>query len=126
MVGMATALAVSALYPAVHASAADALVAAARERLQRQVVYDGAYQQLKYPLGDVADDRGVCSDLVVRAYRGVGADLQQLVHENMRKHFRVYPKRWVLWRPDKNIDHRRVPNLRRYLQRNGDALRPSQ
>ncbi|MEM8972384.1 MAG: DUF1287 domain-containing protein, partial [Pseudomonadota bacterium] len=72
--------------------------------------------------GDVPADRGVCSDVVVRSYRALGIDLQKLVHEDMRRSFRSYPKRWGLRRPDRNIDHRRVPNLRTYFKRHGKVM----
>lgn len=99
-----------------------ALVAAARERTLKPVIYDGAYRQIDYPMGDVPDDRGVCTDVIIRAYRKVGIDLQVLVHEDMRRHFSAYPKIWGLHRPDRNIDHRRVPNLQRFFQRAGAEL----
>lgn len=76
-----------------------------------RVVYDPAYRSIPYPMGDVPANTGVCTDVVIRAYRKLGIDLQQLVHEDMRDHFSLYPKKWGLSRPDKNIDHRRVPNL---------------
>ena len=75
------------------------------------VRYDGSYRKIDYPLGDVPADLGVCSDVIVRAYRGIDIDLQQLVHEGMKKNFSVYPKIWGLSRTDRNIDHRRVPNF---------------
>ncbi len=98
------------------------LVAAAWERTTHRVTYDPSYRQLAYPMGDPPRDRGVCSDVVIRAYRQVGLDLQQAVHEDMRRAFAAYPKIWGLSRPDRNIDHRRVPNLRRFLDRQGAAL----
>ncbi|NOT39646.1 MAG: DUF1287 domain-containing protein [Alphaproteobacteria bacterium] len=98
------------------------LSAAAEERATHQVVYDAAYQQISYPNGDVAADRGVCADEVVRAFRLLGVDLQRLVHEDMRRAFAVYPKRWGLKAPDKNIDHRRVPNLATFFARHGRSL----
>jgi uncharacterized protein YijF (DUF1287 family) len=98
------------------------LVEAAREQTQHRVVYDGAYQRIAYPMGDVAPDRGVCTDVVVRAYRQLGVDLQQKVHEDMKAHFSLYPQLWGLTRPDTNIDHRRVPNLQTYFKRNGQSL----
>lgn len=101
------------------------LSAAAEERARQRVVYDAAYVQIAYPNGDVAADRGVCSDEIVRAYRLVGVDLQRLVHEDMRRAFHIYPKRWGLTRPDPNIDHRRVPNLATFFARYGQSLAPS-
>lgn len=99
------------------------LVAAARSQVGRTVLYDPAYVRLAYPGGDVPADRGVCTDVVIRAYRdGLGVDLQKLVHEDMGKAFSAYPKTWGLKRPDSNIDHRRVPNLETFLTRKGAAL----
>ena len=95
---------------------------AAFSRTRVNVRYDGAYRALAYPGGDVANDRGVCSDVVIRAYRALGVDLQQLVHEDMSQAFDEYPDRWGLKRPDTNIDHRRVPNLEQFFTRSGAAL----
>jgi hypothetical protein len=104
------------------ASFASRLVEAAMQRLQHEVVYDGSYRRIPYPSGDVPADVGVCTDLVVRAYRAVGIDLQELVHEDMKVAFDQYPPKWGLSRPDPNIDHRRVPNLRRFFERHGEVL----
>lgn len=98
------------------------LVDAALERTRHRVRYDGAYRRIAYPGGDVPDNVGVCTDVVIRSYRAVGIDLQQLVHEDMRAAFPQYPKRWGLRRPDPNIDHRRVPNLRTFFRRQGAEL----
>jgi len=95
------------------------LVTAAREQIGRTVLYDPAYVVLGYPGGDVPDDRGVCTDVIVRALREQGLDLQQRVHEDMRADFGSYPAQWGLTRPDRNIDHRRVPNLMRWFERQG-------
>lgn len=84
--------------------------------------YDPAYRSLDYPGGDVSPDRGVCSDVIVRALRSVGADLQVLIHEDMRDHFSEYPQLWGLRKPDRNIDHRRVPNIACFLRRRGMVL----
>ncbi len=86
------------------------------------VLYDPAYVDLKYPGGDVPADRGVCTDVIIRAFRAVGIDLQQAVHEDMKAHFSAYPKNWGLSRPDTNIDHRRVPNLMTFFTRQGKSL----
>lgn len=99
------------------------LVAAAVAQYGQTVYYDPSYVKLSYPGGDVPKDRGVCSDVVIRALRGVGIDLQVAVHEDMRAHWSAYPKLWNLRRPDANIDHRRVANLMTYFARGGDALR---
>lgn len=92
---------------------------AAEERTRHQVIYDPSYVRLAYPGGDVAPDRGVCTDVVIRTYRAIGVDLQKLVHEDMRRAFGKYPRTWGLKRPDPNIDHRRVPNLEVFLARQG-------
>lgn len=104
----------------------ESLVASAMERLSHRVIYDGSYRSIDYPGGDVPDNVGVCTDLVVRAYRGVGIDLQQLVHEDMRDNFADYPPNWGLTAPDPNIDHRRVPNLQAFFTRYGQSLTVSQ
>lgn len=97
----------------------DQLARAAIERTQYDIVYDSAYVRMSYPMGDVAPDRGVCADVVIRALRALDIDLQQLVHEDMRAAFDDYPSIWGLSRPDANIDHRRVPNLETFLTRKG-------
>ncbi len=92
--------------------------------LTKQVVrYDPAYTILRYPNGDVAADRGVCTDVVIRAYRKFGVDLQKEVHEDMKQNFSKYPKKWGVRAPDKNIDHRRVPNLMTFFGRHGSTLK---
>lgn len=98
------------------------LPALARQQIGITTSYDPAYVPLPYPGGDVPMDRGVCTDVVIRALRGLGLDLQKAVHEDMAAHFSAYPKNWGLKRPDKNIDHRRVPNLRTFFTRRGWAL----
>ena len=84
--------------------------------------YDPAYRRLAYPNGDVPLHTGVCTDVVIRAYRHAGTDLQVLVHEDMKRNFRAYPKHWGLRAPDRNIDHRRVPNLATFFKRKGTSL----
>lgn len=86
---------------------------------QQKVQYDPTYFRISYPMGDVPADKGVCTDVVIRAYRKLGKDLQQLVHEDMKAHFNLYPKRWGLKKTDSNIDHRRVPNLMVFFERFG-------
>jgi uncharacterized protein YijF (DUF1287 family) len=103
-------------------AATPELVSAARKQTQSRVVYDGSYVRLAYPMGDVPPDRGVCTDVIVRAYRAIGIDLQQQVHEDMRANFALYPPHWGLLRPDTNIDHRRVPNLQTFFERAGAAV----
>nr|WP_232054945.1 DUF1287 domain-containing protein [Leminorella richardii] len=94
-----------------------ALGRSAEGQIGKTLYYDPAYVSLSYPNGDVPEDRGVCSDVVIRALRQQGADLQQLVHKDMKANFSSYPKRWGLKKPDPNIDHRRVPNLETYFNR---------
>jgi len=98
------------------------LVEAGQERTQHIVKYDGSYLPISYPMGDVPLSQGVCTDLVIRIYRVLGIDLQQLVHEDMRKNFSVYPNIWGLQSTDTNIDHRRVPNLQTFFERHGESL----
>ena len=102
----------------------EEIVTAAIERTQHSITYDGSYFSIDYPNGDVPKHIGVCTDLIIRSYRAVGTDLQQLVHEDMSSHFRRYPSRrmWGLTRPDPNIDHRRVPNLQVFFARHGESL----
>ncbi len=92
---------------------------AALELTRQKVIYDPGYYSIAYPNGDVPAGKGVCSDVVVRAYRKVGIDLQKEVHEDMRDYFQLYPGIWGLGKPDPNIDHRRVPNLMTFFDRHG-------
>lgn len=102
---------------------ASRIVQAARAQIGKTLSYDGSYRALAYPNGDVPLELGVCSDVVVRALRtSLTMDLQRLVHEDMKRAFDAYPKNWGLKKPDRNIDHRRVPNLSVYFQRSGYAL----
>lgn len=100
----------------------EQLVAAARQQIGVTVKYDPRYEKLAYPGGDVPIERGVCTDVVVRAYRHLGVDLQRLVHEDMSRAWKAYPKAWQLKRPDRNIDHRRVLNLATWFGRHGQTL----
>ncbi|MEE4219217.1 MAG: DUF1287 domain-containing protein [Xanthomonadales bacterium] len=102
----------------------QALATAALERTTHSVRYDGSYMTIAYPGGDVPADVGVCTDVVIRAYRATGTDLQQLVHEDMSENFERYPSKriWGLQEPDSNIDHRRVPNLQVFFKRHGTDL----
>lgn len=86
---------------------------------QQTVIYDPQYTKIGYPNGDVPANKGVCTDVIIRAYRKLGIDLQKEVHEDMRGNFKIYPQRWGHSRPDKNIDHRRVPNLMTFFTRHG-------
>ncbi|MFS4469732.1 DUF1287 domain-containing protein [Maribacter sp. 2210JD10-5] len=89
---------------------------------EQDVTYDGSYFSIGYPNGDVPRDKGVCTDVIIRAYRKMNIDLQKEVHEDMLKSFDAYPKIWGLKRTDKNIDHRRVPNLMMFFERQGASL----
>ena len=100
----------------------SALATAASAQVGVTVVYDPAYVSLKYPGGDVPMERGVCCDVVIRALRVHGVDLQKLVHEDMKASFAAYPKMWGLKATDANIDHRRVPNLMKFFGRKGKSL----
>jgi len=109
------------------ASFEEDIVSALIERTTHDVRYDGSYLSISYPNGDVPDNIGVCTDVVIRAYRKLGIDLQKLVHEDMLENFNAYPSKriWGLTRTDKNIDHRRVPNLQTFLSRHGEVLNKS-
>lgn len=102
---------------------ATALVAAARRQIGITLSYDPAYSVLAFPNGDVPRGKGVCTDVLVRAYRDAfGIDLQALVNADMKTAFAAYPKTWGLRRPDRNIDHRRVPNLQAFMSRKRGKL----
>ncbi|MEQ1640560.1 MAG: DUF1287 domain-containing protein [Novosphingobium sp.] len=102
---------------------ARALIAAARRQVGVTLSYDPAYTRIAYPGGDVDRAKGVCTDVVIRAYRdALGVDLQSEVHRDMAANFSAYPRRWGLRRPDSNIDHRRVQNLERYWTRKAASL----
>ena len=102
---------------------AQDLSLAALERTNHTVRYDGRYRSITYPNGDVPDNTGVCTDVVIRSYRALGIDLQKRVHEDMKAHFNLYPKNWGLKRTDTNIDHRRVPNLQVFFTRKGQSVK---
>lgn len=102
---------------------AEKLIAAAESQIGVTLIYDPAYAGLSFPNGDIPRERGVCTDVVIRAYRDAfGYDLQQAVNADMKAHFSAYPKIWGLKRPDRNIDHRRVPNLQAFFKRKGAEL----
>ena len=101
---------------------AERIATAAMEQVGKTTKYDPLYVKLAYPGGDTSIDRGVCTDVVVRALRKVGVDLQVLIHEDMKASFKSYPNLWGLKRPDPNIDHRRVPNIAMFLRRKGKAV----
>ena len=99
------------------------IVLDARQQIGQTLYYDPAYTTLKYPMGDVPMIKGVCTDVIIRALRLQGVDLQKLIHEDMKKNFAVYPKKWGLKSTDRNIDHRRVPNIMTYFQRQGYEIK---
>jgi len=101
---------------------ADSAIVLTKQRVQ----YDPAYFQIGYPNGDIPSDKGVCTDVLIRAYRKLGIDLQKEVHEDIKANFDKYPKKWGLSRPDKNIDHRRVSNLMTFFSRHGTVKQISQ
>lgn len=107
-------------------AAVPGLVQSAYAQVGKTVKYDPAYERIGFPGGDVPLERGVCTDVIVRAYRGIGVDLQALVNRDMRAAFGAYPKLWGLSRPDPNIDHRRVQNLAVFFKRHGKELPVSQ
>lgn len=100
------------------------LITAAIAQTQDNVIYNGAYFKIPYPMGDIPAQYGVCTDVIIRAHRKLGIDLQQLVHEDMRGNFSLYPakKNWGQTKTDTNIDHRRVPNLQTFFTRHGKKL----
>jgi uncharacterized protein len=108
-----------------HAVPAAQFLRAAAGLENGNVRFDSGYRRIAYPMGDVPANEGVCADVVVRAYRAVGIDLQKLVHEDMARHFALYPKTWSMRAPDSNIDHRRVLNLRVFFARHGKVLKIS-
>jgi uncharacterized protein YijF (DUF1287 family) len=101
------------------------LSSAAIELTKQNVQYDPSYFSMPYPNGDVPAAKGVCTDVIIRAYRKLGIDLQKEVHEDMATNFKLYPQKWGLKKTDKNIDHRRVPNLMTFFGRHGTTLKKS-
>ncbi|BEU01482.1 DUF1287 domain-containing protein [Agarivorans sp. OAG1] len=110
--------------PVLGSTLSQQLVDAALARTEHTVIYNGAYFALDYPNGDVPEHFGVCTDVLIRSYRALGIDLQVQVHEDMKQHFSQYPSKriWGLSRTDRNIDHRRVPNLQVFFTRHGESL----
>ena len=98
------------------------LVRDARSQIGVTMSYDPAYRKIAFPMGDVPLSTGVCTDVVIRALRGQGVDLQALVNKDMKAAWAAYPKIWGLQKPDGNIDHRRVPNLEVFFRRHGQSL----
>jgi uncharacterized protein len=108
--------------PVTSLDSAKSVVRAARAQVGVTLGYDPRYVRIAYPGGDVPLETGVCTDVIIRAFRGVGIDLQRAVHQDMRRSFAAYPQMWGNRGPDPNIDHRRVPNLMAYFRRQGRAL----
>ncbi|HEV8700614.1 MAG TPA: DUF1287 domain-containing protein [Candidatus Polarisedimenticolia bacterium] len=98
------------------------ILSGAYQQIGATLYYDGSYRSISFPGGDVPIERGVCTDVIVRAYRQAGIDLQLLVHQDMSRAFGSYPRLWGLSQPDPNIDHRRVPNLATFFRRNGQTV----
>ncbi len=122
---MAALLSIALLMPAMAASpisSGDKLALDAKKQIGVTIRYDPTYRKLDFPRGDVAQETGVCTDVLVRAYRLQNIDLQQLINVDMKASFSAYPKTWGLKSTDKNIDHRRVPNIETYLKRHGQSL----
>lgn len=101
------------------------LAAAALDRTRYEVDYDLTYRVIDFPMGDIPADRGKAEDVIIRAFRALDVDLQQLVNADMTANFRAYPQFWGLHKPDPNIDHRRAPNLQRFFSRHGESLEPT-
>lgn len=118
MIGVLVALAV--VRPPDVATVRLKIYEGARRQLARPALYDPEYRRIGYPMGDVAPDRGVCTDVIVRAFRHAGVDLQREIHEDARRNRRAYPR---IARLDRNIDHRRVPNQVAWLRRHGQVVR---
>lgn len=98
------------------------LAAAALQRTKTAVAFDSAYYKIPYPGGDLPPGKGKAEDVIIRSYRSLGIDLQQLVHEDMKSNFSTYPQLWKAQGPDPSIDHRRAPNLQRFFERHGETL----
>lgn len=101
----------------------DKIAVSALQQIGITNYYDPSYKVLKFPGGDVAKERGVCTDVVIRALRSVGIDLQKEINDDMKKNFSLYPQKWGLSKPDKNIDHRRVPNQMKYFERQNYSVK---
>ena len=108
--------------PANSAPKLKLVIDGAVDQVGKTTSYDSSYQKIEYPNGDVPIETGVCSDVIVRAFRKADIDLQKEVHEDMKANFAAYPTKWGMSGPDANIDHRRVPNLETYFARKGKSL----
>ncbi len=100
----------------------DLILLGARKEVENRTRYDASYAEIGYPGGDIDADVGACTDVVVRAFRNAGIDLQELIHQDMLENFDLYPQKWGLSEPDSNIDHRRIPNQMRFFERYGREL----
>ncbi|EJL66669.1 hypothetical protein PMI10_00247 [Flavobacterium sp. CF136] len=102
----------------------EKLSEAAISIIDPSIDYDPAYFSIKYPNGDIPENKGVCTDVIIRCYRKLNIDLQKEVHEDMAANFSEYPnlKKWGMTKTDTNIDHRRVPNLEVFFERKGIKL----
>ncbi|NLA11406.1 MAG: DUF1287 domain-containing protein [Firmicutes bacterium] len=109
-------------HAAAEAAIPDLILMGAKEEAKKKTRYDASYQSISYPGGDVAPERGACTDVVIRALRAAGYDLQRLIHEDMSENFNLYPPLWGLSKPDSNIDHRRTQNQMVYFERFGEKL----
>lgn len=108
-----------------YAISANQFVKDARSQIGQTLTYDPAYTRLSYPMGDVPIQKGVCTDVVIRALRKQNIDLQKVIHEDMKRNFKAYPQLWGLKNTDRNIDHRRVPNIAKYMTRQGYSVQKS-
>lgn len=108
-----------------YAISANQLVKDARSQIGQTLTYDPAYTRLSYPMGDVPIKKGVCTDVVIRALRKQNIDLQKVIHEDMKRNFKAYPQLWGLKNTDRNIDHRSVPNIAKYMTRQGYSVQNS-
>ncbi len=110
---------------ALHRTRIAEVLEGAYKQVGATLHYDGSYRSIPFPAGDVPIERGVCTDVIVRAYRHAGIDLQLLVNQDMSRAFQHYPQLWGLSRPDPNIDHRRVANLATFFRRHGQTVSTS-
>ena len=108
-----------------YAISSNQLVKDARSQIGQTLTYDPAYTRLRYPMGDVPIQKGVCTDVVIRVLRKQNIDLQKVIHEDIKRNFKAYPQLWGLKNTDRNIDHRRVPNIAKYMTRQGYSVQNS-
>jgi uncharacterized protein YijF (DUF1287 family) len=106
----------------IESEAIKKVLANAREQLRVTTHYTQEYRVIPYPGGDMPADTGACTDVVIRAFRSAGVDLQKEVHEDMSANFSAYPQKWGMRSTDTSIDHRRVPNLQTFFTRKGRSL----